>query len=300
MAAQQRVLSIQSHVVHGYVGNKAAVLPLQVLGMDVDPINSVQFCAHTGYSVCTGEVLGGDALWQIVEGLKANKLLGGYSHVLTGYIGSESFLRTVIRTIAAVREAAPDAVYVCDPVLGDHGKLYVPPALVDIYKREVVPLASVLTPNKFETELLTDVVISSQADAFAACDVLHAKGVDTVVITSTDKVHTSEGQCMALYASRGAAAHTPARRYRMDIPAIAGEYTGTGDLTASLLLAWLNRCGANGLKEALERAIATVQAVLRRTHDEAGPGQELRLVQSVGDMLGPPTTGGVVAVEVSG
>jgi len=180
---ESRVLSIQSHVVHGYVGNKAAVLPLQILGLEVDFINSVQFSNHTGYPKFTGERLGGDALGELVSGLRANGLIG-YTHVLTGYIGAASFLRAVIATVKAVREAQPSAVYVCDPVLGDGGRLYVPEELVDIYREEVLPLASVLTPNHFEAELLTRSTIATEDDAFRACAALHARGVRTIVITS--------------------------------------------------------------------------------------------------------------------
>jgi hypothetical protein len=118
-----RVLSIQSHVVHGHVGNKSAVFPLQLLGFEVDPINSVQFSNHTGYSKgFRGQVLQGDQLWELVEGLDANELLS-YTHLLTGYIGSKSFLETVLRVLRRLREVNPDLIYVCDPVLGDNGKL---------------------------------------------------------------------------------------------------------------------------------------------------------------------------------
>lgn len=101
MASPRRVLSVQSHVVHGYVGNKSAVFPLQLLGFEVDAVNSVQFCCHTGYPKFGGQVLDGDALWSLVAGLEENGLVaGGYSHLLTGYIGSATFLRTVLRTHA--------------------------------------------------------------------------------------------------------------------------------------------------------------------------------------------------------
>ena len=147
--ARARVLSIQSHVVHGYVGNKSAVFPLQLLGVEVDPVNSVQFCNHTGYAAgVRGDVLQGDQLRALVDGLGANGLLAGYTHLLTGYIGSPSFLRAVVDALVAMRAAnAPEAVaYFCDPVLGDGGKLYVPEALVEIYRDDVVPLATVRTP----------------------------------------------------------------------------------------------------------------------------------------------------------
>ncbi|KAG8466493.1 hypothetical protein KFE25_002249 [Diacronema lutheri] len=344
---ESRVLSIQSHVVHGYVGNKAAVLPLQILGLEVDFINSVQFSNHTGYPKFTGERLGGDALGELVSGLRANGLIG-YTHVLTGYIGAASFLRAVIATVKAVREAQPSAVYVCDPVLGDGGRLYVPEELVDIYREEVLPLASVLTPNHFEAELLTRSTIATEDDAFRACAALHARGVRTIVITSAvlraDGANGGAnggadggkgggdggsgdgegGRVITLLASQRSAGAPADTRYRIEIPAIRGAYTGTGDLTAALILAWMHKLrgggggresgsvdgggvrgiggdggGASGadddegdddLATALERAVASVQAVLRRTHDETGPGSELRLVQSIGELASPTVT----------
>ncbi|KAJ1493338.1 Ribokinase-like protein [Baffinella frigidus] len=168
-----------------YVGNKSAVFPLQTLGMDVDIINSVQFSNHTGYPSWTGrsQVMDGDDLWDLVEGLKANNLMK-HSHLLTGYMRSPDLLRTVLRTLDEIRAVNPDAVYVCDPVMGDHGKLYIPAELVPIYRDEVVPKATILTPNQFEAELLTDVPIRSIQDAVTAADCLHSKGVKCVVITS--------------------------------------------------------------------------------------------------------------------
>jgi len=290
-AAQVRVLSVQSHVVHGYVGNKSAVLPLQVLGIEVDFVNSVQFSNHTGYGTFRGDVLDGDKLWDIVTGLQTNKLLN-HSHLLTGYIGSPSLLRTILRTLAALREVRPDAIYVCDPVLGDNGKLYVPEDLVQIYREEVLPLATILTPNHFEAELLTDMSITTVDQAFAACAALHNQGVHTVVITSASLDASASEEMITLLASQrhaGAAdGTTPAdTRYRLDIPKIQGSYTGTGDLTAALILAWTHKLGMDHLAEALENVIASVQAVIRRTLHESGAGTELKLVQSVQDIMDP-------------
>ena len=121
-----RVLSIQSHVVHGYVGNKSAVFPLQLHGFDVDFVNSVQFSNHTGYPSFTGEVLDGAQLEKLAKGLDSNGLLKNVSHLLTGYIGSPSFLRAVCAVHRMLKQHNPEVVFVCDPVLGDHGKLYVP------------------------------------------------------------------------------------------------------------------------------------------------------------------------------
>jgi len=150
-----RVLSIQSHTVHGYVGNKAAVFPLQLLGFEVDPVNSVQFSNHTGYAAgWTGEVLQGAQLNALVDGLESNALLAGYSHMLTGYIGSASFLSAVLKTLGRVRAASPGVSFLCDPVMGDHGKLYVPEELVQIY-REQVRVSDFFRLRPYPTRLTT-------------------------------------------------------------------------------------------------------------------------------------------------
>jgi len=107
-----KVLSIQSHVVHGYVGNRAAVFPLQLLGFEVDFINSVQFSNHTKYKHgWKGQTLGGDELASLFEGLKMNDLEGNYTHLLTGYIGSETFLQNILNIYDRLVERNPNLIY---------------------------------------------------------------------------------------------------------------------------------------------------------------------------------------------
>ena len=154
MSIPPRVLSVQSHVVSGYVGNKAAVFPLQLLGFEVDFINSVQFSNHTGYANFKGSVVNGEQLREIVQGLESNNLIGP-DYVLTGYIGSETFLKEVLYLLESARRANPKLKYICDPVLGDEGKFYVPQALVGLYIDSVIPKAYMITPNQFEAALLT-------------------------------------------------------------------------------------------------------------------------------------------------
>jgi pyridoxine kinase len=126
-----RVLSIQSHVVQGYVGNKSAVFPLQQLGMEVDIINSVHFSNHTGYPSFGGKHLRltGDDVLDLLDGLEQNDLLRDkYTHLLTGYIGSPALLAAVLKVharLGAAQTQGRKLLYVCDPVLGDNGKLYV-------------------------------------------------------------------------------------------------------------------------------------------------------------------------------
>ncbi|XP_058087322.1 pyridoxal kinase isoform X1 [Magnolia sinica] len=283
-----RVLSIQSHTVQGYVGNKSAVFPLQLLGYDVDPINSVQFSNHTGYPTFKGQVLNGQQLWDLIEGLEANNLLY-YTHLLTGYIGSVSFLDTVLQVVDKLRSVNPQLTYVCDPVMGDEGKLYVPPELVNVYRQKVVPVASMLTPNQFEAEQLTGFRINSESDGLKACNLLHATGPSKVVITS---VHVEDS--FVLIGSHQKVNGQPPEQFKILIPKIPAYFTGTGDLMTALLLGWSNKYPDN-LDKASELAVSSLQALLQRTvadyrsagFDPQSSSLEIRLIQSLDDIRNP-------------
>ncbi|XP_027076374.1 pyridoxal kinase-like isoform X1 [Coffea arabica] len=283
-----RVLSIQSHTVQGYVGNKSAVFALQLLGYDVDPINSVQFSNHTGYPTFKGQVLNGDQLWDLIEGLEANDLLY-YTHLLTGYIGSVSFLNTVLKVVDKLRAINPGLTYVCDPVMGDEGKLYVPQELVSVYREKVVPVASMLTPNQFEAELLTGIRIVSEQDGREACNRLHAAGPPKVVITSMNM----NGNLILIGSHRKEKA-LPPEQFKIAIPKIPAYFTGTGDLMTALLLGWSNRYPDN-LEKAAELAVSSLQALLVRTlndyrragYDCQSSSLEIRLIQSQDDIRNP-------------
>lgn len=256
MVADRRVLSVQSHVVHGYVGNRAAVFPLQLLGFEVDVINSVQMCCHGGYPTFTGQRLDGDDLRTLVQGLAANEVLN-HSHLLTGYIGKASFLREIVW----LRSMLPsDCCYLCDPVLGDNGALYVPEELVGIYRAEVLPHVSVLTPNQFEAELLAETKISNLADAAAACDALHKLGPKTIIITSMDIPDaTCGGQSVAMMLSEAQRS-----KWLLRLPRLEGSFVGTGDLAAAMILGW-TQLHLSEAPAALEKTGAVLQEVLRRT-----------------------------------
>jgi len=296
-----RILSIQSHVVSGYVGNKAAVFPLQLLGFDVDVVNSVHFSNHTGYAKgIQGDVLQGDQLREVLKGLQDNHLLGGIKEVLTGYIGSASFLEAVLEVIAAVRETN-NCRYVCDPVLGDGGKFYVPESLVEVYRTKVLPIANVVTPNQFEVEQLTGIHIETLDDALKACRALHDMGPSLVFITSMILDETSDK--MTIIASRRSqmmkdGGESEDEAWKIETPILDGVYTGTGDLTASLMLGHTAK-NPEDLKGALEKVISTMQLVIQRTQQHAMQNaqtddwkddvsaRELQLIQSKKDIEDP-------------
>lgn len=323
----KRVLSIQSHVVHGYVGNRAAVFPLQLLGFDVDFINSVHFACHTGYKHFPhGEVMNGDQLRTVLEGLELNGLIGNdgddggdnaeaIGSVLTGYIGSASFLEAVLDVLAKVRKYNPNALFVCDPVLGDDGKFYVPDDLVEVYKTVVIPKADVVTPNQFETEQLTGIKVESIDDAREACEALHEMGPSVVFITSvilneptsegaseggvatTGEGGSQEGEDdsnknITIIASKISKTDDKQKMWRIDCPKIPGSFTGTGDVTASLLLGHLEN-SPDDLPLVMEKVINTMYLLIQRTHKAKGKtirSKELRLIQSKDIIENPPST----------
>ena len=279
MASLPRVLSVQSHVVHGYAGNRAAVFPLQISGFEVDVINSVQFCCHTAYPSFAGQRLSGDDLQTLVQGLSQNQVLN-HSFLLTGYIGAASFLKEVVK----LRQMLPSSCcYVCDPVMGDNGHLYVPEELVAVYRSDVLQHVSVLTPNQFEAELLTEMSISSIDGAAAACDKLHSMGPKMIVLTTLDVPEaTRGGQDVAMMLS------CAGRKWMLRLPRVeGGPFVGTGDLTAAMILAWTQK-KPHEAPLALEKAGAVLQSVIRTTVASASAyviggktvPPELRIIES--------------------
>ncbi|KAJ9595624.1 hypothetical protein L9F63_013176 [Diploptera punctata] len=259
-----RVLSIQSHVVSGYVGNKSATFPLQVLGFEVDTINSVQFSNHTGYGYWKGQVLHENELAELMDGLHHNRL-DHYTHLLTGYVGSASFLKQIAQVVQQLRKINPNLVYVCDPVLGDNGKLYVPEELVGIYRNTILPLADIITPNQFEAELLSGgKPIKSKEDAW----------------------NNLLGLASNWNGDRKASV-------TINIPKIPLSFTGSGDLFAAVFLAWMTKSN-NELKTSIEKTVSTLQAVLKRTYQHAKESGktgmfnlELQLIQCKNEIENP-------------
>ncbi|CAN1351571.1 Pyridoxal kinase [Linum perenne] len=208
---------------------------------------------------------------------------------LAGYIGSVSFLNTVLEVVNKLRTINPKLIYVCDPVMGDEGKLYVPPDLVAVYREKVVPVASMLTPNQFEAEQLTGSRIVSEDDGREACNKLHAAGPSKVVLTS---INIDGG--LLLIGSDQKEKGQPPQQFKIAIPKIPAYFTGTGDLMTALLLGWSNKYPDN-LDKAAELAVSSLQALLQRTvadyrkagYDPAASSLEIRLIQSQDDIRNP-------------
>ncbi|MDR2435397.1 MAG: pyridoxal kinase PdxY [Treponema sp.] len=259
------VLSIQSHVVYGYAGNTAAVFPLQRLGREVWAINTVEFSNHTGYGAWRGKVLGAELAADLVTGLEERGVLGGCEAVLSGYLGDAAVGRAVIDAVRRVRKAAPNAIYCCDPVMGDLGRgFYVKPDIPDMFKNELLPLADIVTPNQFELEALTSLDTGGIDKARRAIEMLHEKGPGIVLVTSyrdgedaaAAKTDGTGGSRISMLASDKTGV------YRISTPELplGAVVAGSGDLTASVFLS--RYLETKDIKRTLEFCTATVYGIL--------------------------------------
>lgn len=271
MSGPPSILSVQSHVAYGYVGNRAAVFPLQRMGFDVIAVNTVQFSNHTGYGAWQGEVFTPEHIAAVLEGVGK---LDGFAETraaLSGYLGDARLGRVVLGEVERLRARRPDLVYCCDPVMGDVGRgFFVRPGIPEFFRDEVLPRASILTPNQFELEYLADCRIDTLASALLACDRLHGRGVGTVLVTSLEHDATPAGHVQMLVSD------VAAGRHLATTPKLALEPmpNGSGDCTAALY------CGAtlkgHAAPEALGRIAAAIFAVFQAT--EAAGTRELALI----------------------
>ena len=171
------VLSIQSHVAYGHVGNASAVFPMQRLGVEVWPVHTVQFSNHTGYGSWRGPVFDAAMIRDVVQGIGERGMLPTCDAVLSGYMGSAEIGAAILEAVTAVRAANRQALYCCDPVIGDVEEgVYVRPGIEAFLRERAVPEADILTPNQFELGRLTGLPSGTLAEAAAAIAALQARG----------------------------------------------------------------------------------------------------------------------------
>jgi pyridoxine kinase len=271
------LLSIQSHVAYGHVGNSAAVFPLQRIGVDVWPVHTVQFSNHPGYGAWQGQVLEASHISDVVAGLDDRGVLGECDGVLSGYMGSVEIGQAILDAATRVKAANPAARYCCDPIIGDvEPGVFVCEGLPEFIRDEAVPAADVITPNRFELDHLTGRNDSSFRSALRAIDSLHERGPRIIMVTSLDTDDTPT-EAVDVVASDGK------QRFRVRTPRVQFTVNGAGDAIAGLFLAHLLQSGS--LADALSLATSSVYGVICRTA-EAG-SRELLLIQSQDEFVRP-------------
>ncbi|MBN9048618.1 MAG: pyridoxal kinase PdxY [Rhizobiales bacterium] len=281
------LLSIQSHVAYGHVGNAAAVFPLQRLGIEVLPVHTVQFASHVGYGPPQGSVMDAAALGAVIDGLEARGALARCDGVLSGYLGSPALGAVVLDAVVRVRRHNPRAVYCCDPVIGDiDGGIYVAPEIVAFFRDCAIPQATIVTPNAFELAEISGRAIETLNDAKAAIVHLQRQGPRVVLATSLHLADTPKNMMDVVVADG-------ARVARVRTPLLPGVLHGTGDLIAALFTAHYLRTGV--AERAAEAAVSSVYGVIARTLSERRA--ELALVVAQDEFVAP--TRGFIAEPVS-
>lgn len=268
-----RILSIQSSVSYGHVGNSAAVFPLQRMGHEVMPVYTVVFSNHTGYGAWRGPLLSGQNVRDIVTGIDERGGLDDVELVLSGYQGGDDIGDAILDAVELVKRRSPGAVYACDPVLGSAASgCFVSPEVQSLIRDRVVPHADLITPNQFELGFLTRTEPRTLEETLESVELLRARGPRTVLVTSVLRPDRPEDTIEML-------AVTPDGAWIVQTPQLPFKANGSGDVTAALFSSqMLSVVDPDDAGTALARTAASIFELLENTVESGS--RELRLVES--------------------
>ncbi len=273
-----QILSIQSAVSYGFAGNSVASFTLRRAGIDVWPVYTVNFSNHTGYGAWRGQVMTPEQVAEVVQGIDERGALAEIDAVLSGYQGAPQMGRTILEAVELTRTRSPQAIYCCDPVMGDVDRgFYAAPGIPEFLRDHVVPQATIMSPNMFELEFLTSRRTSTIAEVLAAASDLRSRGPQTVLVTSVVGLDADDSVMRMI-------AQDATGSWQVETPMIDRKFTGSGDLTTAVFLAGLLASGGD-LAYSLARTASVVYSVLLRTH-ELGR-RELALVQAQDEIVVP-------------
>ena len=274
------ILSIQSLVAYGHAGNSAALFPLQRLGFEVWPVVTVHFSNHTGYGAARGPLLTAGDIAEVIAGVEDRGALDRCHAVLSGYQGAEDVGAVILDAVRNVKARNPEAIYFCDPVMGDVGRgFFVRPGIPEFMRDQVVPAADVITPNQFELGFLAGTEPRTLEEVLDAADAVRRTGPSTVLVTSVLTDATPEDSLDMVAVGDEGAWLTRTPRFDINPP-------GAGDLTSAVFLA--NVLGGHSLADALARTTASVFAVVSATA-QAG-SREMRIIEAQDELAEPSRT----------
>jgi pyridoxine kinase len=277
MLTRMTILSIQSSVAYGHVGNSAAVFPLQRIGVEVWPVHTVHFSNHTGYGAWRGMVFSAETVAEVIQGIEERGVLHECDGVLSGYMGDASLGEVILDAFKRVQRANPGAVYCCDPVMGDVERgFFVRPGIPEFMRDRAVPAATIITPNQFELEYLADRAVTDLESALASVDQIMAWGPRVVLVTSLRRRDGRSDQIEMLAVDSGGA-------FTIETPLLPVNVNGAGDMTAALFFAHWRKSGS--IQIALELTTGAVFAVLEAT--VTAGAREIQLIKAQESMANP-------------
>jgi len=268
------VLSVQSWVACGNVGNTAALFPLQRLGCETWSLNTVAFSNHTGHPKWRGDTVPASEIATLFEGIAELGVLPRCDAVLSGYLGEAETGPVLLDIVARIKEANPRALFCCDPVMGDAGLgYYVGAGIPEFFRDRALTLADIVTPNRFELEWLTGRPVRNLAEAGDALETLRQRGPGIVLATSLEAAPDRVA----------AVAAGPDGVWTVETPRLPLEATGCGDAVAALFLGWLLK--GEAVPEALAATIAAIYGVIEATMRSGA--SELALVVAQDELVSP-------------
>lgn len=267
------ILSIQSHVVYGYVGNKAAVYPLQSMGYDVWPVNTVQFSSHTGYDNWRGDVFSREHIRSLIGALEVIGVSSQCQAIISGYMGSRDICMEVMETVERFKAKNNQIIYLCDPVMGNNN-CFVKPEVVEFFKMGL--RADIVTPNQFEAEILAGVKIESVNDLKKIAEYFHSRDIKIVVVTGIKKLKITDSN-LDVFVSDGVNQYIiGVKEYNFKIPV-----NGTGDLFSAVFLG--NFLASKNALTAAKNAVYYMDLVVKNTF--AINSSELQVVSTRYDAI---------------
>jgi pyridoxine kinase len=268
------VLSLQSRVAYGHVGNAASVFTLQRLGIEAWALDTVAFSNHTGHGKWRGSIVPAAEIASLFDGIAELGILPRIDAVLSGYLGEAATGPVLLDMVERVRRSNPQALFCCDPVIGDiETGSYVTAGIAEFFRDRALAIADIVTPNHFELEYLTGAPIASLAEAASAAAALRARGPKIALVTSLDAAPDH----VTMLASG------PDGAWVVETPRLPVVLNGCGDVTAALFLAHLLR--GQTLPDALAMTAASIFAVIETTLRL--DRYELALVAAQDELLSP-------------
>lgn len=264
------ILSIQSHVSYGHVGNSAAVFPLQRIGHEAWPVHTVNFSNHTGYGQWGGELIPAAQVRNVIDGMEQRGAFGRIDAILSGYQGGSDIADVIVDAVARIKEANPQAVYACDPVMGNaKSGCFVSDLIPPLLRDKVVPVADIITPNQFELEYLTGVPAHDTASTLEAIAAAQEMGPNTVLVTSVRRPETPADAIEMIAANEQGA-------WLVRTPFIDFKRNGSGDVTAALFTGHYIR--ERNAADALARTASSVFDLIETTFK--ADSRELLIIES--------------------
>jgi len=265
-----KILSIQSAVAFGHVGNSAAVFPLQRIGAEVLPVNTVNFSNHTGYGAWRGSLISPEEVHEVILGIEERGALPQIDVVLSGYQGGTGIGDVIIDAVERVKKANPSAIYACDPVMGNaKSGCFVAPEIPELLRDRVVPVADIITPNQFELGYLTNTEPFTLESTLESVDLARAMGPSTVLVTSVEQPDREPGTVEMLAVDDNGA-------WIVTTPHLPFKANGSGDVTAALFSAHYRETA--DAATALERTASSVFDLIELTYTSGE--RELQLIEA--------------------